>query len=101
MRERAPSPQTRAILETLLGQPMSWQHGYDLAKLVRLRSGTLYPILIRLHERGLLEAKWMAPERPGLPARHAYRLSASGLAYARQLGQAAVPRPRASPEALA
>ncbi len=101
MRHRAPSFQTRAILDALLREPLQWRHGYDLAKLVRLGSGTLYPILIRLHDKGLLEARWMEPERPGRPARHAYRLSADGLAYARQLGeQPAVGAPSA-PEALA
>jgi PadR family transcriptional regulator PadR len=101
MRLRAPSSQARAILDALLRQPVEWRHGYDLAKLVGLSSGTLYPILIRLHERGLLDAKWMQPERPGRPARHAYRLSADGRAYARQLGEAPAAKARTSPEALA
>ncbi len=56
MRNRAPSAQSRAILKVMLCQPMEWRHGYDLAKLVGLSSGTLYPILIRLHDKGLLEA---------------------------------------------
>jgi DNA-binding PadR family transcriptional regulator len=85
MRKRPPSPQSRVILQALVSQPLEWRYGYDLAKLVKLSSGTLYPILIRLHERGLLEAKWVEPERPGRPARHAYRLSTDGLAFARSL----------------
>jgi PadR family transcriptional regulator PadR len=101
MRHRAPSFQARAILDALLRQPLVWRHGYDLAKLVGTSSGTLYPILIRLHDRGLLDAKWMEPERPGRPARHAYRLSADGLAYARQLGEQPAVEARNSPEALA
>ena len=105
MRTRAASPQTRAILDAMLGEPLLWRHGYDLAKLAGLSSGTLYPLLIRLHERGLLEAKWTQPERPGRPPRHAYRLSADGLAYARQLAEAPAPASapalRRPPEALA
>ncbi len=101
MRHRTPSVQTRAILEALLSHPLDWCHGYDLAKRVGLSSGTLYPILIRLHDRGLLEAKWTEPERPGLPARHVYRLSADGLAYTRQLAHQPVASPKASPEVLA
>ena len=100
MRQRAPSLQERAVLDALLAQPLEWRHGYDLAKLAGLRSGTLYPLLIRLHDRGLLEAKWLQPERPGRPARHAYRLSADGLAYARQRGKPAT-KTRKSAEALA
>ena len=101
MRSRAPSCQSRAILRALLQQPLEWRYGYDLAKLVGLNSGTLYPILIRFHDRGLLNAKWMEPERPGRPARHAYRLSASGLAFARRLEEEPGPTMRPSKEALA
>ena len=101
MPHRAPSLQTRAILAALLRQPIEWHHGYELAKLVGLSSGTLYPILIRLHDRRLLEAKWTEPERPGLPARHAYRLSTDGLAFARQLARAPEARSQTSPEVLA
>jgi DNA-binding PadR family transcriptional regulator len=101
MRPRAPSLQARAILDALLRQPLEWRHGYDLARLVGLSSGTLYPILMRLHERGLLEAKWVEPERAGRPPRHAYRLSASGLVYARQFAAQRPTEARSSPEALA
>jgi DNA-binding PadR family transcriptional regulator len=101
MLSRAPSPQTRAILDALLAQPLEWRHGYDLAKLVGLGSGTLYPILIRLHGRGLLDAKWIEPDKPGRPARHAYRLSAAGLAHACQLQDSPAAAPRRAPEALA
>ncbi len=101
MRHRAPSVQTRAILEALLSRPLDWCHGYDLAKRVGLSSGTLYPILVRLHGRGLLEAKWTEPDRPGLPARHAYRLSADGLTYTRQFACQPAARTDASPGVLA
>jgi DNA-binding PadR family transcriptional regulator len=90
-RNRAPSPQTRKLLAVLLAQPAAWLHGYELSKLAGLSSGTLYPLLIRLHERGLLDAQWVEPERPGRPPRHAYRLTTTGLAFARALevGEAA------------
>ncbi len=101
MRPRNPSLQTRAILGELLSRPSEWRYGYDLAKLVGLGSGTLYPILMRLHDRGLLDAEWMTPERPGRPARHAYRLTAPGLALARQLREVPAVPARRSPEALA
>jgi DNA-binding PadR family transcriptional regulator len=64
-------------------RPLDWQYGYEVAKLAGLSSGTLYPLLIRLHERGLLEARWEPPVQAGRPARHAYRLTSAGLAYAR------------------
>ncbi len=100
-RKRAPSPQSRAILEALLSQSRDWQYGYDLSKRVGLSSGTLYPVLIRLHDRGLLEAKWVDAERPGRPARHAYRLTPEGVAFARGVNDLHKDRPSSSDEVLA
>ena len=76
------SHQTRALLAAFLGQPQAWRHGYGLAKETGLKSGTLYPLLMRLSEQGLLEANWQDAERPGLPPRHVYRLTATGVALA-------------------
>jgi PadR family transcriptional regulator len=78
------SRQTRALLATFLDRSQTWRHGYDLSKETGLKSGTLYPVLMRLSEQGLLESRWQDPERPGLPPRHVYRLTASGLALARE-----------------
>jgi PadR family transcriptional regulator, regulatory protein PadR len=62
-----------------------------------LKSGSLYPILIRLADRGLLETSW-EPGRGGRPPRHLYRLSPAGREYAAALPAApvgrAVPRRR-------
>ena len=78
------SRQTRALLAVLLEQPQAWRYGYDLTKETGLKSGTLYPLLIRLSDQGLLEAEWRQPLQPGRPARHAYRLTDAGAALARQ-----------------
>jgi len=76
------SAQTLSVLAALSQQPSDWQHGYALAKLTGLKSGTLYPILIRLADRGLVEACWQDEPQPGRPRRHLYRLTAAGLASA-------------------
>jgi PadR family transcriptional regulator, regulatory protein PadR len=89
------SRQTRALLATLLDHPHTWRHGYDLAKETDLKSGTLYPLLMRLSEQGLLESCWQEAKRPGLPPRPAYRLTASGLALAREQELAAIAAERA------
>jgi len=47
-----------------------------------LLSGTLYPLLMRMTDQGLVEAEWRDPAQPGRPARHAYRLTAAGFALA-------------------
>lgn len=78
-RHRAYSQQTRAVLAELLGDPATGHYGYELAKATGLASGTLYPILMRLEEQGLLEARWEFTR--GRP-RHVYRLTADGLGAA-------------------
>ena len=77
------SPQTLRVLAALLEAPDAWHYGYDLSQRLGLRSGTLYPILVRLAERGCLETRWVQAERPGRPPRHTYRLTADGRALAR------------------
>lgn len=89
---RAPSGQTRRLLAALVRQPRAWRYGYDLSKEIGLKSGTLYPLLIRLSEQGLLASRWVDPDRPGKPPRHAYRLTAAGVALAHSLAAAASPR---------
>ena len=76
------SPQTLSVLAALYEQPSQWQHGYALAGQTALKSGSLYPILIRLADRGLVEACWQDEPVPGRPRRHLYRLTADGLARA-------------------
>jgi PadR family transcriptional regulator, regulatory protein PadR len=83
-RDRKPSEQTLQLLSALLTQPRQWAHGYDLSMATRLKSGTLYPILMRLCDRELLEHKWQDSPDPGSPPRHMYRLTAAGVSFARQ-----------------
>lgn len=87
------SRQTRELLVVLLAQPRTWRHGYELSQETGLKSGTLYPLLIRLNDHGLLDSKWREPERPGRPPRHVYRLTAGGLALARQLTEESTKSP--------
>ena len=81
-RNRQPSQQMYTLLKALSAQRQQWRHGYDLMKETGLSSGTLYPLLMRMTDQGLVEAEWREPERPGRPARHAYRLTAAGFAFA-------------------
>ena len=89
-RSRALSQHARALLAALAESGADWRHGYDLARATGLRSGTLYPLLIRLEAQGHLEAEWQPPAAAGRPARHAYRLTASGRELTRE-GAAAGP----------
>jgi PadR family transcriptional regulator, regulatory protein PadR len=76
------SPQTLSVLAVLCEQPSEWRYGYELAKRTGLKSGTLYPILMRLADRGLMEARWQSEQPAGRPRRHLYRLTPDGLACA-------------------
>lgn len=78
IRKRALSSHARALLGALLAAGGRWSYGYELASLTGIKSGTLYPLLIRLEGQGFLEAEWQQPVLSGRPPRHAYRLTAAG-----------------------
>jgi DNA-binding PadR family transcriptional regulator len=77
------SPQTLLVLAELLHSPRESRYGYDISRNTGLKSGTLYPILMRLAEHRLLDTSWETAE-PGRPPRHLYKLTADGLRYARE-----------------
>lgn len=72
------------------------RHGYDICKLIEARSSgdlrfhvtTLYPLLYRLEERGLVQGRWV--EKASQRRRRYYSLTAQGrkiLAQQRQSWQ--------------
>jgi DNA-binding PadR family transcriptional regulator len=77
------SLQTLKVLDALLQAPKEWRYGYDISRDTGLKSGTLYPILMRMAERKLLETSWESVEE-GRPPRHLYRLTPDGLQFARE-----------------
>jgi DNA-binding PadR family transcriptional regulator len=79
---RSLSPQTSRVLAALGLRPGDWRYGYELGLEVGLKSGSLYPILMRLSDRGVLESRWEPDPPVGRPPRHLYRLSATGRAAA-------------------
>jgi PadR family transcriptional regulator PadR len=89
------SSQTVAVLQALRGCGRTWSYGYDLSKVTGLKSGTLYPILMRLHDEGWLENKWEQSSEPGRPPRHLYRLTAVGSSAASRAFQTTGSKTRA------
>ena len=75
-RTRRPSAATLKILNSLAAAP-SGLHGYALMQASALASGTLYPILKRLTDRGWLEKNWESGEGDG-PPRRIYTLTDMG-----------------------
>lgn len=81
-RHRAPSKSTLLILSHLYTQS---DYGYALMKATGLKSGTLYPILMRLKDRGFLTSHWEEPQNPGRPPRQSYQLTPKGHNYAKDV----------------
>jgi len=60
------------------------RHGYEISKLIEQRSGgalrfhvaSLYPLLYRLEQRGLIQGRWV--EKAGQRRRRYYRLTSQG-----------------------
>lgn len=85
LRARRPSAQTVLVLNALADDPGAWRYGYELGRQVGLAAGSLYPILIRLRDRDLLEAAWETDPAPGRPPRHLYRLTTEGVRWAAEV----------------
>jgi PadR family transcriptional regulator PadR len=85
------SPETLLVLEWFMARPTEWRYGYELSRETGLKSGTLYPILMRLEKYSMLEACWVSTAE-GVPPRHTYRLTANGLEVARTRVAEARPR---------
>jgi len=82
---RRPSAQTIAVVLALADDPTSWRYGYELCRMLDIQAGSMYPILIRLADRGLLETTWESDPPAGRPPRHLYRLTGPGRALAAEL----------------
>lgn len=77
-RPRRPSAQTTAVVLALAQDPATWHYGYQLCQHLGLKAGSVYPILMRLADRGLLETAWERDAPAGRPPRHLYRLTGPG-----------------------
>jgi PadR family transcriptional regulator, regulatory protein PadR len=71
------------VLRVLVADPAAQHYGYDLMKAARLASGTLYPMLGRLQEEGLITSQWEQRPPDGRPPRKYYQLTGEGLRAAR------------------
>ena len=87
-RNRRPSAQTTAVVLALAERPTAWRYGYELCQELGLKAGSMYPILMRLADRGLLETAWETDSPAGRPPRHLYRLTGPGRALAGELATA-------------
>jgi len=68
---------TKKVLTAFMDRPGEELHGFALLSETGLRSGTLYPLLIRLENLGWLQSRWEENDAPG-PRRRLYRLTGMG-----------------------
>lgn len=90
------------VLRALLEDPAAPRYGYELMKAAKLPSGTLYPMLARLQEQGLVTSAWETPAEEGQRPRRYYKLTGEGISTARlELAQAGLQSRREGPRTVA
>ena len=77
--------QTLKVLGTLMSSGTEELSGAEIARRVKLASGTLYPILFRLEQAKWLESRWEKddPRELGRPRRRLYKVTGVGAKNAR------------------
>ena len=94
--ERRITRQTEQILETLMSDSRKAWSGSQIAPVAGLKSGTLYPALLRMQRSGCLTCRWedIDPSEAGRPRRRLYALTGEGERVARQIASEADARAR-------
>jgi DNA-binding PadR family transcriptional regulator len=74
-----------AVLTVFLTEPDSPRYGLELMHATGQASGTLYPILTRLHRAGWVAGEWESADASeiGRPPRRYYRLTPEGVTAGR------------------
>jgi PadR family transcriptional regulator len=86
--------QSLRVLKLFVDAPSRTCSGAEMMKATGLSSGTLYPILLRFEEYGLLESSWEKekPQSLGRPRRRLYSVTGLGLKVGREaLSELGVP----------
>lgn len=82
---------TRTIVATLqaLAESDAWTYGLEIRSRTGLAAGTLYPILSRFLNEGMVQDQWEDPVlsvTAGRPRRRYFRLTAKGEALIQEWG---------------
>ena len=78
--------QSLKVLQTFMERPRGALSGADVRRATKLSSGTLYPILIRFEDAGLLTSDWeeIDPSEAGRPRRRLYKITDHGIRIANE-----------------
>jgi PadR family transcriptional regulator PadR len=88
VKQRRISDETALVLAIFVGAPSGSTWGRQIVRDTGIRSGSLYPILQRLEERGLLNSRWEdldAAVAEGRRPRRLYMLNPDNLERAKAL----------------
>jgi PadR family transcriptional regulator, regulatory protein PadR len=74
------------VFRVLLEDPTASYYGTQIGKAARLSGGSLYPLLLRLEQAGVLASGWedIDPSKAGRPRRRLYWLTSEGAEFARR-----------------
>lgn len=87
------------ILERFCKDPTEEIHGFKLVEDLGIKSGNVYPFLIKWESRGWFESRWEESDRPG-PRRRLYRLTAFGAKAAQEFLEEAGAKPHSHRDRL-
>jgi PadR family transcriptional regulator PadR len=84
--------QVQRVLLLFLQNPSRRYYGLEIAREATLQRGTLYPILARLEDAGLVTSEWeqIDPHVEGRRPRRYYTLTNEGLRQAEQVREALI-----------
>jgi PadR family transcriptional regulator PadR len=76
--------ETAAVLSLFVDQPQRSLYGLEIITETSIPSGSLYPILLRLEARGVIDGVWEEIDEAaaGRRRRRYHRITSDGIAYA-------------------
>jgi PadR family transcriptional regulator len=92
--EQRITKQTEQILQALMTDPTAQWSGAEIAPITGLKSGTLYPALLRMERFGWLTWQWedIDPSEEKRPRKRLYTLTGKGEQVARDIESEAATR---------
>jgi PadR family transcriptional regulator PadR len=94
--EQRITKQTEQILQALMTDPTAEWSGAEIAPMTGIKSGTLYPALLRMERFGWLIWQWedVDPSEEKRPRKRLYTLTGKGEQVAREIESEAAVRQR-------
>jgi PadR family transcriptional regulator, regulatory protein PadR len=94
--EQRITKQTEQILQALMSDPTAGWSGAEIGPMTGIKSGTLYPALLRMERFGWLSWQWedVDPSEEKRPRKRLYTLTGKGEQVAREIESEAAARHR-------